>query len=189
MMQQFLVWNRNGTIPMALAALPLDPFFQLLRPSFQLREDGKVSISIVPVDEEHKEGWERLYQGYAAFYKVAQTPEMRARVWSWIRNPQHEVEGLVAQDGEGQLIGLTHFRPYSRPLMATTACFLDDLFVDPAARGTGAADALIQAVADIARERGWSLLRWITAENNYRARGVYDRLAQRTDWVTYDMKL
>ena len=53
----------------------------------------------------------------------------------------------------------------------------------------GAADALIQAVADIARERGWSLLRWITAENNYRARGVYDRLAQRTDWVTYDMKL
>jgi GNAT superfamily N-acetyltransferase len=150
---------------------------------------GQVSISVVAISDAHKEGWEELYRGYAAFYKVEQTPEMRARVWSWIRDPEHEVEGLVAVTSERRPVGLTHFRPYSRPLMATTACFLDDLFVDPAARGGGVADALIGAVADIARERGWSLVRWITAENNYRARGVYDRLAQRTDWVTYDLKL
>jgi hypothetical protein len=31
------------------------------------------------------------------------------------------------------------------------------------------------------------VIRWITAENNYRARGVYDRLATRTNWVTYDL--
>lgn len=146
-------------------------------------------IRIVPLAEEHRADWERLYAGYAAFYKVAQTAEMRARVWGWLRDPEHEVEGLVALDAAGRPIGLTHFRPYSRPLMAVTACFLDDLFVDPAARGSGAAQSLIGAVAEIAGSRGWSLLRWITAENNYRARAVYDRLAVRTDWVTYDVKL
>lgn len=145
--------------------------------------------TVVPVAPGHRPDWEQLYAGYAAFYKVAQTAEMRARVWDWLQDPDHEVEGLVALDGEGRAIGLAHFRPYSRPLMATTACFLDDLFVDPAARGSGAAQVLIGAVAAIARARGWSLLRWITAENNYRARAVYDRLAERTSWVTYDLKL
>lgn len=146
-------------------------------------------ITIVPPKAAHRPDWERLYAGYAAFYKVEQTPEMRARVWEWIHDPAHEVEGLVALDGSGRPIGLTHFRPYSRPLMAATACFLDDLFVDPAARGSGAAQALIRAVSETARARGWTLVRWITAEDNYRARAVYDRLAVRTNWVTYDLKL
>jgi hypothetical protein len=52
----------------------------------------------------------------------------------------------------------------------------------------GVADALIDGVRTIATERGWSVVRWITAENNYRGRGVYDRIAQKTHWVTYDIK-
>jgi len=36
-------------------------------------------------------------------------------------------------------------------------------------------------------ERGWALVRWITRDNNYRARGLYDRLALRSDWITYEM--
>ena len=31
-------------------------------------------------------------------------------------------------------------------------------------------------------------VRWITADDNYRGRNVYDRLATRTMWVTYDLK-
>jgi hypothetical protein len=30
-------------------------------------------------------------------------------------------------------------------------------------------------------------MRWITAENNYRGRGVYDKLSDKTQWVTYQM--
>ena len=32
-----------------------------------------------------------------------------------------------------------------------------------------------------------TVVRWITAEDNYRARGLYDKVAQRTSWLTYDM--
>ena len=32
-------------------------------------------------------------------------------------------------------------------------------------------------------------LRWITADDNYRARSLYDKIAERTKWVTYDIKL
>ena len=147
------------------------------------------SIAIVPVDPGHRAAWDRLYAGYAAFYKVDQTPEMRDRVWSWLMDPGHEVSGFVALDGQGTPVGLTHYRPFARPLSATTGGFLDDLFVAPEARGSGAAEALIAAVAAEGRARGWSVIRWITARDNARARKVYDEVAAETAWVTYDLKL
>ncbi|TNC73884.1 GNAT family N-acetyltransferase [Rubellimicrobium roseum] len=111
---------------------------------------------------------------------------MHDRVWGWLHDPAHEVEGFVAERG-GALVGLTHFRAFARPLSATTGGFLDDLFVDPEARGCGAAEALVRAVAEEGRQRGWSVIRWITAKDNARARSLYDRLARATPWVTYDL--
>lgn len=147
------------------------------------------AIRIVPAEERHRQDWERLYAAYAAFYKARQTPETRALVWSWIMDPAHEVEALIAETvPEGRAVGLAHFRPFARPLAASIGGFLDDLFVDPAFRGRRVAEALIRAVAATGRERGWSVIRWITADDNYRGRAVYDRLATRTMWITYDMK-
>ena len=140
------------------------------------------------VAPEDRAAWDRLYAGYAGFYGVEQTSGMRDRVWAWLHDPSHEVEGFVAE-GEGGLVGLAHVRAFARPLSASTGGFLDDLFVDPAARGSGAAQALIGAVAEEGRRRGWSVVRWITARDNARARAVYDRLAAETPWVTYDLKL
>ena len=140
------------------------------------------------VERADREGWERLRDGYAAFYGVAQTAEMTDRVWGWLMDPGHEVEGLVAEDG-GRLVGLAHFRAFARPLSASTGAFLDDLFVEPDARGSGAAAALIEAVAEVGRARGWSVVRWITAGDNARARALYDRVAVETPWVTYDVRL
>ena len=63
------------------------------------------------------------------------------------------------------------------------------MYVDPGARGHRVADALIAAVADAGRKRGWSVIRWITHDNNYRGRAVYDRVANLTPWRTYDIPL
>lgn len=148
-----------------------------------------MTVTIRPLKAEDRQGWDRLYQGYAEFYKVEQTAEMRDTVFGWLMDSAHGSSGLVAETSEGKLIGLTHYRPFASPLRAVTNCFLDDLFVDPAARGSGAADALIKGVAEVARRRGWPVVRWITADDNYRARGVYDDIATRTMWITYDMKV
>ncbi len=146
-----------------------------------------MAVRVVRPESAHRAEWERLYAGYAEFYNVAQTPEMRATVWSWITDPSHEVECLLAVDEAGKPIGLAHFRAFARPLAASTGGYLDDLFVEPAQRGGGAARALIGAVAEIGRERGWSVVRWLTADDNYRARTLYDKVAKRTHWITYDL--
>jgi len=148
-----------------------------------------VAVTIVPAAPGHRAAWGRLYAGYAAFYKVEQTEAMRDTVWAWLMDPGHEVKGLIALDDGGNPVGLAHYRPYARPLRGGHAGFIDDIFVDPACRGQRIADALIEAVATIGREKGWGLLRWITADDNYRGRGVYDRLASRTMWITYDKLL
>lgn len=146
-----------------------------------------MSMRIVRPEERHRPAWDKLYAGYAAFYRTEQTPEMRDRVWSWLQDEREELEGFLAVDASGEPVGLAHFREFSRPLSASKGGFLDDLFVAPEARGSGAAPALLQALAEEAARRGWSVVRWITAEDNYRARAAYDRVARRTDWVTYDL--
>lgn len=150
---------------------------------------GKVQPAVRPVGQSDRPHWEQLYAGYAAFYRVEQTPLMRARVWSWLMDPGHEVDGLVAEDGARRLIGLAHYRPFARPLAASTGGFLDDLFVLPEARGSGAGRALVQAVAEVGRRRDWSVIRWITAEDNAPARRLYDDVALQTGWVTYEIRL
>jgi GNAT superfamily N-acetyltransferase len=148
-----------------------------------------MSLTIRPPTENDRFAWDTLYQGYAAFYKVDQTAAMRDTVWSWLMDPAMQVHGLVAQDNSGALLGLAHFRPFARPLSASTGGFLDDLFVAPDARGQNVADALISAIRDHGTQHGWTVIRWITADDNYRARAVYDRLAEKTKWATYDIKL
>lgn len=133
----------------------------------------------------YRADWDRLYAGYAAFYKVEQTAEMRDRVWGWIG--EGRIICLIALDAEGRPVGLAHLREFLRPLSATVAGYLDDLFVDPSLRGSGAVDDLFAAAKGLGRSRSWSVIRWITAEDNYRARAVYDRTATRTKWVTYDL--
>lgn len=147
-----------------------------------------VTIQIRPPAPADRAVWSDLYAAYAAFYEVEQTDEMRDRVWDWLMDPSHEVEGRLAML-DGRAVGLAHFRPFPRPLAAATGGFLDDLFVAPEARGSGAAAALIHAVEAEGRARGWGVIRWITADDNARARTLYDRLAESTRWVTYDLKL
>ena len=136
---------------------------------------------------DHRDDWERLYKGYAAFYGVDQTQAMRDRVFGWISDGR--ITCLLAIDADGKAVGLAHLRAFLRPLSATEGGYLDDLFVDPDQRGGGGAAVLLEAAAALGRERGWTVIRWINREDNYRARGLYDRKAVKTPWVTYDIAL
>ncbi|MEN8840524.1 MAG: GNAT family N-acetyltransferase [Octadecabacter sp.] len=147
-----------------------------------------MSLVVRPIVLADHAAWDELYQAYAEFYGVDQTADMRERVFEWLTTNAHEVNGFCAAL-DGKLVGITHYRIFARPLAAATGLFLDDLFVSPDARGTGAAGALIDAVRDKAKADGHSVVRWITAKDNARARGLYDKIANETSWVTYDLNV
>ncbi len=83
------------------------------------------------------------------------------------------------------MIGLVHFLFHEHGWTPGPACYLQDLFVDPAARGTGAGRALIEAVATVAREKDASRLYWLTQAGNATARQLYDRLARNSGFIVY----
>jgi len=135
-----------------------------------------------------RERWQQLYSGYGAFYETPMPQGKLDRVWGWIHDPAHELNCIVIRaTPDGEAMGLAHYRPFTRPLHGSVGCYLDDLFVDPAARGTGAVDALLGELARIAGRNGWDVVRWITRDSNAKARSAYDRLARKTDFLTYDL--
>ena len=146
-------------------------------------------INIRHISESDYESWSALYSSYAEFYNVTQTKEMRDRVWAWLHDLNHEVNGFIAVSDDEVAMGFIHYRSFSRPLSATTGGFIDDLFVQPSARGMGIAKLLINSVTNVGKHHGWSVIRWITAEDNLTARQTYDKVAKQTSWLTYDIKL
>jgi ribosomal protein S18 acetylase RimI-like enzyme len=67
--------------------------------------------------------------------------------------------------------------------------YLQDLYVAPQARGRGHAAALIEALAEIGRARGWYKIFWMTQGHNTAAQRLYDRVALRRDYIRYDLPL
>jgi len=146
-----------------------------------------MTITVRGVQDNEFFTWLDLYVGYGEFYDSPVTDEKALLVWSWISDPENELEAYFAVDEEGTPIGLAHVREFVRPLDGSKGLYLDDLFVSPDARGAGAGSALLESLRDSARERGLSVVRWITAKDNENARRLYDRFAQKTKWVTYDL--
>ncbi|MBS1864269.1 MAG: GNAT family N-acetyltransferase [Actinobacteria bacterium] len=134
------------------------------------------------------EAWDGLFVAYCDFYARPATAEHRRRVWSWIEAGAVRCLVVVPSgEAEGRAVGIAHVRPCPSALRGATTGYLDDLFLDPAARGGGAFEVLLGAVRELAATEGWEIVRWITAADNDRARAAYDRVATRTDWVTYQL--
>ena len=141
------------------------------------------------VTEHDKAQWRTLFDGYANFYSVPMDDATAERVWNWLLDPDHVLEGLVVRDESGAIVGLAHVRACPRPLGGCDIGFLDDLYVVPEARGSGAADALFAGLRALAAERGWPLLRWITQHFNERGRAFYDRYTSGpSDFIMYQWK-
>lgn len=166
-------------------------------------------VIVAPPAAGDRAEWRRLYDAYALFYKREMTDAIADRVWGWISDPRPHgpCEGRIARTEDGRVVGLAHFRDMASPLRGTVCGFLDDLFVDPAWRGRPAGSGIVPSgssiapaggsiarlllddIAAIGRARGWPFYRWLTADDNYRARTLYDRVATRTMWVTYQYDL
>jgi len=143
------------------------------------------TVTVRPIAAGDRDAWARLFVDYGVFYETAFTAPIFDGVWEWLSDAAHSTNALVAVVS-GEVVGFAIYRTVADTFTAANAWFLDDLYVDPAARGAGAATALIDGVTAIAHAAGGGTLRWITASDNLRAQSVYNKLATRKTWVTYE---
>lgn len=143
-------------------------------------------VVVRPIEPADRESWAPLFAAYREFYELEAEPAVVDRVWGWIQDPSHEVNAQVAVV-DGDVVGFSHHRFYARPSEGGSGLFLDDLFTAPGLRGRGVGRALVNRLAEIAREHGAAKVRWVTAADNAVAQRLYDDLADRTGWLTYDL--
>lgn len=141
-------------------------------------------ITIRPVEERDREQWEPLWDGYNLFYERPHFPDEITKVtWARFIDPDEPVFAAVAER-EGKLVGLVHYLFHRSTTMIDNVCYLQDLFTDPEARGSGVGRALIEYVYDQARASGSTRVYWQTHENNP-ARKLYDHVATVTAFRRY----
>jgi GNAT superfamily N-acetyltransferase len=128
--------------------------------------------------------WRRLWAGYTAFYQAKVPEQATAATWRRILDPTAslfarlaEVDGAVA----GFCICVRHDGTWTeQPL-----CYLEDLFVAPAARKRGIGRALIEDILTLGRNAGWARVYWHTQAGNAAARRLYDEFIQADEFVRY----
>ncbi len=146
-------------------------------------------MTIDMVREEHLEALLPLMRGYCEFYEVSPSDDdLLALSRALIADPEREGVQLIARDDGGRAIGFaTIFWTWSTSSAARIGT-MNDLYVAPEDRGSGAADALIRACVDRVRRHGGVRLEWQTALDNRRAQAVYDRVGgEREQWLDYSL--
>ena len=139
------------------------------------------------LEQKDKENWEKLYYGYADFYKVAMNKEILETLWSWIQDENHIVNGICYELG-GRIVGIAHYRTMPRPIKGQYIGFLDDLFVKKEFRGQKIAQKLINYLKSLSKANNWDGIRWITHSSNENAKKLYDKIANNTGFELYELK-
>lgn len=143
-----------------------------------------MTVAVRPLADDDRRAWEPLWRGYLDFYGVELAPEVTERLWPRLMDPLIGVHGHGAWR-DGRLVGIVHCVLHPATWAVGPYCYLEDLYVEERARGTGAGRALIEAVYALADERGAARVYWMTAADNAAARRLYDRVARLTEFVQY----
>jgi len=142
-------------------------------------------MRIRPIEAGDEPVWRLLWRDYLAFYETTLPEAVYAASFARLTDPAvRDYNGLLALQ-EGAPVGLAHYIFHRHGWQVADVCYLQDLYVTPEARGTGAARALVEAVYAEADAAGAPNVYWLTQEFNATARRLYDRIGNATPFVKY----
>ena len=144
---------------------------------------------IRPVTAADEPAWRALWSAYCTFYHADVPASATDATWARILEPASTVHAVVALGERGTVLGFANYVVHPYTWSTKPACYLEDLFVWPQARGHGTGRALIEHLLALARVEGWDRVYWMTREDNATARRLYDTFAQRDEFVRYVVTL
>ena len=144
------------------------------------------NLEICDIQKKHYEVWIELYHKYAEYYQVDIPKDNFDLTWKWLTSENYPFWGILA-DVDSKIVGFAHFRSLPSPLDSCEVGFLDDLFVLQEYRGKKIGYSLIEKVHQIGKNKNWPYINWITKDDNYTARTLYDKISTKTDWNFYEL--
>ena len=144
-----------------------------------------MSVSIRPLAPSDFDPWYPLWQGYLTFYETEISDEVSRVTFARLTGGGEPMGGFMARDAGGEAVGITHWLIHRSCWTVGDYCYLQDLFVAPAARKGGVGRALIEAVYAKAQALGCPRVYWHTHETNHTAQRLYDRVAELSGFIQY----
>jgi GNAT superfamily N-acetyltransferase len=149
---------------------------------------GAGALLIRDPEPDDETAWRRLWAGYVAFYEADVPEPVTAGTWARLLDANSGMIGRLAVL-DGAVAGFTVSVVHPGSWTLQPVCYLEDLFVDPDARGHGLGRALIDDLVALGRDRGWTWLYWHTKAGNETARRLYDRYVEADDFVRYRLPI
>ncbi|AYG03270.1 GNAT family N-acetyltransferase [Gryllotalpicola protaetiae] len=146
-------------------------------------------VAITPIRPEDRAEWLELWDGYLTFYEEELDDTTTLATFARVSTAGSSIHGALARGEDGRAIGLVHWLTHPSTWTVGDYCYLEDLFVSPDARRSGAGAALIEHVRAWAAEHGSAKVYWLTAETNATARALYDRVATQSGFTHYEIGL
>lgn len=145
-----------------------------------------MTLTIRPLAPADQPEWRRLWTAYLAFYETTLPDAVFDTTFARLLDPARPEQNALVAELDGRLVGLVHYIYHAHNWRAEDVCYLQDLYVDPETRGTGAGRALIEAVYAAADANGTPAVYWLTQEFNTTARQLYDRIAKVSPFIRYN---
>lgn len=144
-------------------------------------------VVIRPLAPNDHAEWRRLWTLYLEFYETTVDEAVYETTWArLLADVSTEFHGLIACDrSSGAALGLTHYLFHRHCWRVENVVYLQDLFVDQAARGRGVGRGLIESVYAAADAEGAPSVYWLTQDFNATARQLYDRIGVATPFIKY----
>ena len=139
---------------------------------------------IRPLNVNDRDQWAPLWAGYLEFYKTELSTDVTEAAFQRLTGEASNMFAFVVEEN-ARVIGFVHCVTHPATWAIGDYCYLEDLFVSPRARGTGAGRALIEAVYVEADKRGCARVYWHTNETNTTARALYDKVARYAGFIQY----
>ncbi|SOH92392.1 Ribosomal protein S18 acetylase RimI [Monaibacterium marinum] len=144
-----------------------------------------MTLTIRPLIATDEPAWRTLWTAYLTFYDATVAEEVYTTTFARLLGDDPQDFSCLIAVKDGTPIGLTHYMFHRHGWRVENVCYLQDLYVSDAARGTGAGRALIEAVYAAADAAGAPTVYWMTQNDNATARLLYDRIATKTDFIKY----
>jgi hypothetical protein len=93
-------------------------------------------MEIRPLRPDDRAAWEPLWAGYLRFYREQLAPEVTDLAFARMSECRDGCFALVAVADDGTPAGFAHCVMHATTWSLASTCYLEDLYVDPAQRGT-----------------------------------------------------
>lgn len=140
---------------------------------------------IRPLQASDESAWRRLWTGYLHFYKSTVSEAVYTSTFTRLLGGDEQDFHCLIAEQDGAPVGLAHYLFHRHCWRIENVCYLQDLFADPAVRGTGVGRQLIEAVYAAADAAGAPTVYWMTEDDNVTGRRLYDRVGQVTRFIKY----